>query len=123
MSNFWESKKFKALEVQWKKKLDDSGFEDIEEPNGNLKIHNRRTIAFLNRDTISTFYYKLDSFLTNTKKLPATHRKILTLHSRGIHVKGSDGIAVQVKKAPITVYRVIRKYKQLILSLSDDESE
>ncbi len=34
---FFQTQDFKALDTEWRKKLKDSGFEDIERPDGNLK--------------------------------------------------------------------------------------
>ena len=87
------SKKFKALQSQWYKKLKKSGFEDIENSKGDLKKYESAT---WNRNTKHTTeervesrkakadYYRIaGQFLHDYLFETALDKKIWTLHSIG----------------------------------------
>jgi len=108
---------YESQRKKWYKKLEKSGFEDIEDKSGNLKQYDRRTIAFDNREKIQAFFLKLDSYLTNTKDIPPKHRKVLELYSAGVHVKGKHGIAKRTRVPVRTINSWLKKYKEIINNL------
>ena len=116
----------KALQKQWYKKLEQSGFEDHENARGDLKQPDERTIAFENRDKMLYFFTKLDSWLNdveNPAKIPDKHREVLELYSQGIHIQGANGIVERVGRSDRTIRLWLKYYKQLILSLPDEETD
>lgn len=114
MSKFYGGNEFKALALEWRKKLEESGFQDCESKKEDLNRHNRRTIAFDNRDSIRDFFISLDHFLTNTQ-IPIRDRQVLELYSQGIKVKGVHGIVQRIGWSQSTVRRTIQKYKLILL--------
>jgi hypothetical protein len=104
-----------AFKQSWYRKVEKSGFDDIEDAKGELRQHNRRTIAFDNRDAIRDFFLKLDTFLVKTSDIPPLHRKILNLYTQGIAVDGPQGIAKQCRRHERVVRGIIAKYKAIIL--------
>ena len=110
---FYKTQDFKQTYKEWNQKLQASGFEDIE--NGEfVKKPNERTIASKNRDLILDFFLKLDSFITKNHIKP-DHKKVLILYSKGICVKGEQGIAVLTEYSPCGAYKIINRYKKIIL--------
>jgi len=121
---FYDSPEFKALDAEWKKKLADSGFEDLEDAQENLTAPNNRTVAFQNRDLILDFFVKLDHYLTNTKdKIKPEHRKILELYAKGTYVSGKNGIIEQTGYSKRGIEYVIARYKKIVLDLKPDNGQ
>lgn len=105
------SSEFVTLRDEWYRRLEFSGFRDIEDSKENLKNYDRRTIAFDNRDMINKFYVRLDHFITEHPELPLLHKRILMLYSEGTYIKA---IASQVDRCRWTVINVIKQYKRLV---------
>lgn len=102
---------YKEIAKEWNKKLAEEGMP--EEP----LVHNTRTIAWENQDKIRDFFLKLDTYLTNTQGIKLKYRRILELWSEG---KASiTDIANEVELTERQVFKVIKKYKALILSLPE----
>lgn len=113
MSKFYQTNDFKRLEAQWKKKLEKSGFEDIEDAHGRLKENDRRTQAWDNKERIHTFFRMLDAFLLEHPELPKKQRAILELYAQGIYIKE---ISKRVGCCRSVVHRTIRKVTAIIQS-------
>ncbi len=111
---FYETSAFKKINKEWRKRLKNDGFQDIEDASENLEQYDRRTIAFENRDRILEFFLKLDHYLTNTKGIPKKHRQILELYSAGTYIKGPNGIIEQTGLSDKQVRNIIKKYKTII---------
>lgn len=104
-------KPFSALKAEWDLRLEQTGFDDIEDRYGRLKSPDTRTISFEDREAVLEFYLALDAFL-NANKLPRRDRRILELHSCGIQTVKIAGMT----KVPLrTVKWLIRRYKLIIL--------
>ena len=109
-------KQLQALQIQWYEKLKASGFQDIEDSNGNLKQHNRRTIAFENRDRIRDFFTDLGHYIEH-HDIPPMHKQILTLYCNGSQIRQ---IELEVKRTRRMIHNIIKIYKDRILRNSDD---
>lgn len=79
----FRTKEFRALEREWRDRLAESGFDDLEDHRGRLRQYDRRTQAFTNRDRVLEFYRKLDHYLAGNPPISEIHRKILQLYSEG----------------------------------------
>jgi hypothetical protein len=81
------SPEFKELQDLWYKKLADSGFEDIEQPDGNLKFwasHYFRVKYNATKEEGKQEYYRLaGQFLYDHKFKNKLERRIWELHSIG----------------------------------------
>lgn len=102
----------KKLKARWYKKLEKSGFEDIEDDKGRLKSPDKRTLNFKNQESIRSFYLALDSFLEENGSLPRLHRKVLALSSKGVYTRD---IAKRLKYSERWIKKIIAKYRNLIL--------
>lgn len=102
------------IQAEWYEKLADEGFVDIEDKKGNLKQYDRRTIAFENREIICEFFVRLDHYLTQNPNIPEPEKSILILYSEGLY---ATQIQRKLKVDQWSVKRVIRNYKQIILSI------
>jgi hypothetical protein len=111
---FYKKKEFKDLQKEWYDKLKPD-FKDIEDSKGNLKQHDRRTIAFDNRDKLQDFFNKLDTYLTQNDDIPDKDREILELYTQGIHIKGPQGIIELTGWSDATIRKLIRRYKSMLL--------
>lgn len=104
------NKGFKQLQKLWYQKLAQSGFNDIEYPNGMIKVHNLRTQAFEQRDQISEFFTRLEKFLRDNE-VSRQERDILVLYSQGTHLNKIHKI-LNIK--PWSAKGVITKYRKII---------
>lgn len=116
---FYQTPEFKKLNQLWitgkESKLKQSGFEDIEYPNGALKVKNKRTQAYLQQDVISMISSALCSYVENPEAdITADEKHILELHSRGIYLKEIIRIT---GRAHQTIRRIIKKHTPLALGL------
>lgn len=98
------------LILEWAKKLEESGFEDIEYRDGSLKSQSRTTALWQDQEMILEFFRNLDDFLAKNK-IPIMHRKILEMYSRGCYLKD---IGPKVGVSQSTAQRVIRKYSAIV---------
>lgn len=114
---FLRDKAFLRLKEEWYGKLAASGFKDIENKRGKLKDHDRRTIAFDNRELIAQFFTDLIHYIHEHDEIPELERQILILYSEGVHLKRIKVITRTYYKK---VYLVIKKYREIILDQSRD---
>lgn len=81
------AKNFEKLKDKWYKKLLDSGFNDIENPDGSLKaILDARTIAnaLQNKESREAYYSQAFSFLNeNFETLTSLEYRVWNLHCEG----------------------------------------
>lgn len=99
----------------WKRELEKSGFDDIEDSKERLKNPDNRTIAFENRDKIRDFFLSLDALLTHYKEMPKFERQVMELYSRGIYVRT---IVRTTKRSDRLVRNVIKRYKGLVMAIN-----
>jgi site-specific recombinase XerC len=89
MAEFWRTKAFKVLSVQWNRKLDDSGFKDAEtDLKGERGLKQRATNSYrqatqLERETRLEYYCFLGHLAQNTVFKNALERLIMVMHSEG----------------------------------------
>jgi hypothetical protein len=125
----YNSKKFKTLQAKWAKKLEKSGFNDIEDHDGHLKEYalsgyrrlehqvsatNGDTSAVYNSINAKTEYYRLATHLLNQDVFKTDNEKyIWKLHSEGVSIRD---IKAQVN-APNNYYifNIIKRLKKEIL--------
>lgn len=110
----FNSKRFKNELSTWNKKLERTGFRDIEDRRGNLKSPDRRTIAFDNREKILHFFRTLDWLMVCYPEMPRFERRVMELYSHGLFTKQ---IVRKVKASDKHVRNVIKRYKYLVLSI------
>ncbi len=105
---FYQTIEFRQLQTEWKAKLAQEGFKDAEYPSGKLRDHDRRTIAFENRERIADFFRQLDDFITHSQVLSDHERTILSFYSDGKRVRE---ICKLVDRSYTHVRNIIRKYR------------
>lgn len=115
--NSFDSKEFRKLQAKWYKKLEKSGFDDIEDINGHCRSPDRRTISWKNRDAIRDFYMNLDGFLHEMESVPRRDKRVLKLWTKGTYLVD---IAKKTGLSIITVKRIVYKYKEFVLRWSSD---
>lgn len=114
MPKYYQTKEFRDLNTEWRKKLELDEFPDIEDENENLKKQDLRTQSYDNRDKIHDFFRKLDSYLSSTKGIPRMHKMALNRYSKG---KSFSAIATDMGISKSYVGQIIKKYKEKILSI------
>ena len=107
---FYETQEFRRLQKEWKEKLAQSEFQDIEKGD-RLKDFDRRTISFENREAIHDFFRRLDTFLTVNEQIPDLHRTILSLYSEGRIIRD---ICRAVGRGRTTVKGIISHYRKVL---------
>lgn len=96
-------------------KLSRAGFEDIENPNGSLKVKNKRTQGYLQQEDLQRISSALMGYVSRPAgSLEVYEKKILELHSQGVYRKDIMRIT---KKSHSTVWKVIKKHLPLALGL------
>lgn len=109
---FYQTKEFKAINSRWRELLEVSGFEDIESERENLKTYDRRTQNFDQSEDLLNFYLAIDNYLTNTSSIPAKHRQLLELYTKGMYL---TDISKKLKRSYSWVKLIIKDYKRLFL--------
>ncbi len=112
----FKTKEFAELKAEWDKKLEKSGFEDIETPKGDLKdshaaffeSHYNQTDAFAKEQ----YYRQAGFFLYEHKFKTELERRIWELHVEGIGIRE---IVKVLKKRDHKVYK--RKVHELLRPL------
>lgn len=115
MSDFYRSKSFIKLRDQWRERLRQDGFDDLEDRNENLKCHDTRTISFDNQEHICDFFIRLDHFMYYYPEMDLTERKILELYSQGIYIRN---IQKSVLISESKIRRIISKYKKILVAVN-----
>lgn len=86
-----QSKEFKALQKLWDKKLAASGFQDIEQRDGGLKVWSDRFCnGYHNEITMSAkqeYYRAAGHFLHEYEFKTPTEKRIWTLHSEAMSIR------------------------------------
>lgn len=118
----FDTKKFKALHEKWSKKLEASGFEDIEDDKGTLKHTTCPKVikrAINNKEDREIYYSIAREFLNNYSFFDDVEYKIWEAHCEGI---GARTIAKSLKISTYKVEINIKKFKELAkLKKSKDE--
>lgn len=94
-------KDFEKLKAKWDKKLADSGFEDIENADGSLKVEvHPRTLANAMLDNRQFYYATAQDFLNSCKFTTLLDYTVWKMHTEGISYRT---IAAEIG---ITFYKV-----------------
>lgn len=107
-SSPFKTKEFKALKAKWDKKLEKSGFDDIER-DGNLKLFHSVYFADPRRYDENVVeakhqYYNIAGVFLNEHKFANTlEKKIWQLHSEGKSIR-------EIEKALAKVYRTYKDH-------------
>lgn len=112
---FWKTNSFKALQKEWAKKLEDSGFKDIEKEDESLSKKNSRTNAFRSYAQTKEFYDLLDKYLARSVTMSFRDRMVLTLYAQGIRIQGDNGIVEQTGLSRRTITYVLAAHRSIIL--------
>jgi len=115
MSQFYRTKEFHDLSKEWRARLIESGFEDLEDAQENLKSKDKRTIAYENQDEIREFFLRLDHFMYFYPEMPRFERTVMELYSQGVYIKT---IVKRVRASDKKVRNVVSRYKKLILAIN-----
>ncbi len=119
MSNQNKNKEFLDLQAKWDAKLEKSGFKDIEQRDGRLKIH--ETTRFYNMSEIrkesSEQYYRLAGFFYHEHDFINEKQKLIWLyHSNGVPTREIARLlrkrGYKAQKSP--VHQVIKKLVKLM---------
>jgi DNA-binding NarL/FixJ family response regulator len=118
---YYTTKDFKTLNKQWKKKLKDSGFEDIEYdgPSSTNSESLKKTIdatknKWITRDSTEEFFSIAENFLWNgefDKRKNSKQKKIFQMYVEGKIIRE---IAETLKLDECTIYRNISRVKKKI---------
>lgn len=125
MSNKFQTKEFKDLKDKWYKKLEKSGFVDLEQNEDQLKQWEAG--AFGNRYSVETFssnqkYFELaGQFFFDNKFVSKLEKKVWELHSKGITLYAIADKVKVIKKSK--VHMIIQKLSKEMLTKygSNDE--
>jgi DNA-binding NarL/FixJ family response regulator len=118
---YYTTKDFKTLNKQWKKKLKDSGFEDIEYdgPSSTNSESLKKTIdatknKWITKDSTEEFFSIAEDFLWNgefDKRKNSKQKKIFQMYVEGKIIRE---IAEALKLDECTIYRNISRVKKKI---------
>jgi hypothetical protein len=104
------------LQREWRRKLLESGFNDQEDPKGRLKELVRRPANWDTKEETSAYYALLDAYLIENQGLTRLERKILEMHSEGMHIDPT--IANTVYRSESYCRSIIGKHRKIILHRS-----
>lgn len=113
--SFYKDPEFKQLADQWRERLSEEGFDDLEDLKENLKNPDIRSLGFQDQHNVCGFFLRLDTLLYHYPDCPRFERRVLELYSAGVHIKN---IVKAVKGSDKTVRRVVMRYKKLILAIN-----
>lgn len=123
VSKFYNTKEFLELNAKWSKKLEKSGFEDIEYPNGTLKLWTSYFFKTRYKENVyeaKEEYYRLaNQFLHDYKFKTALDKKIWKYHASGMSQRLIDkkiGRKIGVSE------RVIKRLFKCMVNKPSDES-
>lgn len=116
---FWDSEEFQKLNKKWQRKLEKSGFEDIEQPDGNLKkwsasyarIRYKKTSAAAKE----TYYRYAGQFNYDYTFINPVDRLIWQYHSEGVSIRDIAKI-LRKKRFPLKTEKAIN---QIIKKLAE----
>jgi len=110
----FRSKSFKKEKAKWNKKLEKSGFIDIEDARGNLKSKDNRTSNYRDRENVRYFFGILDWFMNCYQSMPKFDRRVMQMYSDGEYVKD---IVKCSRSSDKHVRNVIKRYRGLVLAI------
>jgi len=109
----------KSLQDEWYKKLEESGFHDIESPSGLLRSrtvpHNMETKTEIEQDAIFEYYSMCTAFLWNHKFEKPLDRIIWEYYSNGltcVEIADTLNKTGLYKTSKSAVHRVTQKLEQ-----------
>ncbi len=114
-SSPFKSKEFLKLQKTWEKKLSDSGLENIEQADGNLKIWTSSFFRSRYNPTLwkaKEDYYRLAGQFLNDHKFESTVEKLIwQLHSEAVSIRNIYLELKRLKKkiAKDKIHNIIRK--------------
>lgn len=101
-----------SLHSEWRRRLAEAGFEDIEDERGNLKrMSQGRLLAHL-KPGAEEFYSLLDQYLLENQDIPRLERRILELYAEG---RKFDDIAWDVYRSSSYVENKVYYHRDRIL--------
>ncbi len=117
---FNKTKEFKQLESEWRNKLKDSGFEDIEDADGNIArgSWDYRTKKVINSyKTKVDYYYMATQFLNDYNFETPLDKAVWAYHIEGIGVRDIAKLLQDLKMTTLKrmsiSYTIIRLRKQM----------
>lgn len=124
------TKEFLKLQAEWDKKLKDSGFNDAEQRDGNLKtwssLFTRQTTADISMEAKQEYYRAAGHFLYS-HQFTAFERKIWELHVEGISIrdivitlKSCSNIDTYKRQVHETVQRLAKLMMKKVEKENDD---
>lgn len=111
---FYEEPTFRKLNAEWRKKLSQKGFDDLEDHKENLKSFDRRTQSFDDRDQVLEFFSRLDEFLILSHDIiPKKHQRILELYAEGEKL---ITISQRLKVSDRWVKKIVATYRFILIN-------
>lgn len=114
---FWTTPKFKKLQQVWEKKLEDSGFIDIENPQSTRFLkeaapcHRYKRVDALTREARATYYELMGHWFFEEMFEDPVHEFIMRLKKDGLqHREISERLKKQGLKNSRETIRVIIRY-------------
>lgn len=119
MSKFYQTKKFKDLNKKWTKRLEASGFKDIEHNEDTLTAYSTK---FLNHpsyvwDLKSAYYSMCESFLQSYQFATPREQVVWEYHTNGLGTRAIAKIfnAVRKKKVThVTIWRIVSRLETVM---------
>lgn len=109
-------KEFSKLQAEWYRKLKKSGFDDVEQTDGNLKIwsaHYFQSAYTPDSFTAKETYYRLAGQFLHSHKFKTPHeREVWRLHSEGESIRA---IAAHLGSYPNKIHKIIKKLSKEML--------
>lgn len=119
------SKEFLELQTKWYKKLEDSGFSDIEQNDdnpgkvgGNLKKWSKSLLANIEKTPFEDKqrYFELAGhFLYDHEFADATEKRIWELHSQGYSLREIVRAIKKKKFGRDNIFKIVNKFKEAML--------
>lgn len=110
-------KAFQKLQAQWYKKLKHNGFEDIEQPDGNLTSWSGKR-ASTDAASQAEYYHWAQQCLYDKKFPSALDKKIWALHASGATY---DDLVSQIPLSRLPIQRRIQIMKKLFSNIGTQE--
>lgn len=109
----YDSKQFKDLDLKWKARLKESGFDDKESGD---RLENRKQDSKRFRSVNQTleFFLMLDCYLSTCQNMPRFERCVLSLYSKGFRI---TKIMKELKTNRINVKRVLERYRIIVKTI------
>lgn len=85
--SFYETKSFRRLNAEWREKLKESGFKDLEDaanPDRPIEPFNVRTARWEDREAVQKYFRQADDYLRLATFKTKAERRIWELHCSGL---------------------------------------